>query len=195
MKLWTIVIPVKGTANAKSRLGGEHAPRLAVAQAMALDTVEAVLSAQLVGEVIVVTSAEGAGAFSSLGARVVIDTAGSLNGAIVEGLAESSAPNAVVLGDVPALTPADIDAALSLANGAELSFVPDRDGSGTVLIASRSGNHEPAFGAESARRHRAAGYVELAVDAASGLRNDVDTVEQLTALGDRVGPRTARVLG
>jgi 2-phospho-L-lactate guanylyltransferase (CobY/MobA/RfbA family) len=61
---WTVVIPVKGTASAKSRLGAS--PELALA--IALDTVAAVGP-----RVIVVTSPSIATNFEALGARIVID--------------------------------------------------------------------------------------------------------------------------
>lgn len=191
MSPWTLVIPVKGNSLSKSRLGGSAQWRASIAHAMALDSVEAALAAVLVVEVIVVTSGDRAIDFETLGARVIAQPGEGLDAAVSLGLSVASAPSAVLLGDVPALQPAELDAALTLAAGSELSVVTDSDGSGTVLLASRSGAHAPAFGEGSAARHRAAGYVELPVAAASGLRCDVDTVEQLRALGDRVGARTA----
>ena len=55
--------------------------------------------------------------------------------------------------------------------------------------------HVPAFGEGSAERHRAAGYVELALPAGSGLRRDVDMLEQLRATASlALGPRTRALL-
>ena len=64
----TVVIPVKASAESKSRFGpGDHAE---LAKAMALDTVEA---ARRVAPVVVVTNATYAAEFAALGATVVAD--------------------------------------------------------------------------------------------------------------------------
>jgi 2-phospho-L-lactate guanylyltransferase len=199
---WTVVVPVKGTVAAKSRLGASR--ELAIA--IALDTVAGAISAA--GNVIVVTSRAVASEFEALGARVVMDPGGGLGGAVAAGIAaaldsalDSAVPAAeavaiaVLLGDVPALQPRELRAALMAAESHPLSFVADADGTGTVLIAALDGRgHTPAFGPDSRARHVAAGYVELPVDAASGLRRDVDTPEQLDALAGRLGARTVAAL-
>jgi 2-phospho-L-lactate guanylyltransferase len=182
---WTVVIPVKGTVAAKSRLGAS--PELALA--IALDSVAEALVA---AKVIVVTSPSIAPQFEALGALVVIDASAGLNSAVAQGIAAAGdGPVAVLLGDVPALRSSELAAALELAEQHPLAFVPDADGEGTVLIAARaSADHRPAFGLHSRAAHSAAGYVELDIPADSGLRRDVDTPAQLAALGDRLGPRT-----
>lgn len=205
---WIVVIPVKGTESAKSRLGGEAVRRGEFALAIALDTVQAALATANVSAVIVVTSAGAAPAFRALGARVVREeTRTGLNAAIRTGLQEAlvlsapgggagSAGTAVLLGDVPALRPGELAAALAAAERHPLSMVADADAIGTVLITALPGrDHAVAFGGASRAAHLAAGYVELEVADESGLRRDVDTLEQLTALGvDRVGPRTAALI-
>ncbi|HEY2643432.1 MAG TPA: NTP transferase domain-containing protein [Galbitalea sp.] len=187
MRDWTIVIPVKGTALAKSRL--RAAPGLALA--IALDTVEVALS---VAPVIVVTSADVAPEFEALGARIVLDAGGGLNAAARQGLdAAGSGPVAVMLGDVPAVQPSELSLALGAAEQHPLAFVSDADGDGSVLIAALvTADHSPAFGANSRAAHRHAGYVELDVPATSGLRHDVDTTAHLVELATagRLGPRT-----
>jgi len=181
---WTIVVPFKGTASAKSRLGGSAELALAIA----LDTVAAALA---VAPVIVVTPV--AEPFEELGAAVVADPGSGLLGAISAGLAAAGDGAAgVLLGDVPAVQPAELADALAAAARHPLAFVADADGDGTVLItALQASDHAPAFGPGSRALHLAAGYVELDVPANSGLRRDVDTPEQLAALGTRLGPRTS----
>ena len=208
MSSWIVVVPVKGTPAAKSRFGGDAAHRAALAEAMALDTVEAVLATPSVSRVIVVTSTAAAPNFVALGARVVVDVGGGLNAAIGLGLAEAGelagagagagagiteSHTAVLLGDLPALLPAELETALDVALSHDRSIVADAAGSGTTLItALRGHSHAPAFGAGSAESHRAAGYTPLDIAADSGLRLDVDTSEELAALdAARLGPRTA----
>lgn len=182
---WTVVVPVKGTQSAKSRLAAS--PELALA--IALDSVAAALGTT---RVIVVTSSAMSESFEHLGAQVVIDAAAGLNAAVAQGIvAAGDGPVAVLLGDVPALRAAELTLALELAAGHPLSFVADADDDGTVLIAAlRSADHRPAFGRHSRAAHLAAGYVELEVPDESGLRRDVDTPAQLAALAARVGSRT-----
>lgn len=186
---WTIVVPVKGTVAAKSRLGAS--PELALA--IGLDSVEAALVG---AKVIVVTSRSIAPQFEAIGARVILDANAGLNSAIAQGIAAAGAgPVAVLLGDVPALRSSELAHALELAEQHPLAFVADAESDGTVLIAARySADHRPAFGLHSRAAHSAAGYVELDVPADSGLRRDVDTPVQLAALGDRLGPRTRAAL-
>jgi len=191
---WIVVIPVKGTAMAKSRLGGVAGPRAALALAMALDTVTAVLATEAVAEVIVVTSAAAGPTFTALGATVVADSGTSLRTAIIAGLATATAAApatdarniAIVLGDLPALQPQELDAALAEASRHPLSMVADSATTGTTLIAASFGNsHAPAFGTGSAVAHAARGYVALEIPISSGLRTDVDTGDDLAALASK----------
>jgi 2-phospho-L-lactate guanylyltransferase len=186
---WTVVVPVKGTASAKSRLGAS--PELALA--IALDTVAAAIEAAVV---IVVTSSAIRSDFEALGAQTVLDENAGLTAAIERGLAAAGdGPVAVLLGDVPALRTDELVVALDLAAQHPLTFVPDADNDGTVLItALRAADHRPAFGVHSRAAHLAAGYIELDVPLESGLRRDVDTAGQLATLAPRVGSRTRALL-
>jgi 2-phospho-L-lactate guanylyltransferase len=196
---WTVVIPVKGTASAKSRLGAS--PELALA--IALDTVAAAVDA---ARVLVVTSSALASSaiaprviatqFEALGALVIADNDAGLAAAIAQGVAQAGDDFvAVLLGDLPALRSSELRSALELAEQHPLAFVPDADNDGTVLIAAhRATDHRPAFGVHSRAGHLAAGYLELNIPLDSGLRRDVDTGSQLAALGPRVGARTRALL-
>jgi 2-phospho-L-lactate guanylyltransferase len=186
---FTVVVPVKGTPDAKSRLGGELQAELA--EALALDTVSAALAA---APVLVVTSRHAAAGFERLGARVVLDPGGGLQAAITAGLSAVQGAVGVLLGDLPSLAPEELIAALEAAGRHPLAFVPDAEGTGTAMV-TMLGRAETAFGSGSRAAHAALGYVELELPLSSGLRRDVDTVEQLLALPvERLGPRTARLV-
>ncbi|WP_173921600.1 2-phospho-L-lactate guanylyltransferase [Agromyces sp. Marseille-P2726] len=103
---------------------------------------------------------------------------------------------AVLLGDLPALRPEDLDAALRAASRHPLAFVRDADGTGTTLATARGGEpFEPRFGPDSAAQHAAAGFVELEASATPGLTRDVDTVDALEAvLHHGVGDHTAEAI-
>ena len=202
---WTVVIPVKGAPGAKSRLSpavGDDA-RAVLARAFALDTIAAALGARSVGRVLVVgddASLAGAAEFVPEPAPGVGAAPRGLTAAIRHGIAQARAEApvavAVLLGDLPALRPEELDAALGAAARHPLAFVRDADGTGTTLATAAAGvAFEPRFGAGSAARHRAAGFAELAASDLPGLTRDVDTVDGLeTVLHHGVGDHTAEVV-
>lgn len=198
---WTIVVPVKPAALGKTRLVAVTADREALARAIALDTIAAVAATARVARVLVVTDdVEVRTQVAQWPAVDVVsegDTRG-LDAAIALGTATAGTgvPRGALLGDLPALRPADLNSALELAASVERGLVPDAEGTGSTLITARAGAvWVSAFGTDSAARHRLLGCTDLAVERFSTLRRDVDTAAQLAdavALG--VGPRTAAVL-
>lgn len=197
---WTIVVPVKPAATGKSRLAGAGADREALARAIALDTIAAAAAATRVAEVVVVTDDPGvaAGVAAMDGVRVVAeaDHAG-LDAAVAIGVRSAGqGPRAALLGDLPALRPEDLDAALIAADDLERAVVTDAEGTGSTLVTARAGAvWLSAFGEDSAARHGLLGCAVLDLPADSTLRRDVDTVDQLAdAIALGVGPRTSAVL-
>lgn len=200
MANWTAVIPVKRLGAAKSRLrGAVPADRHQdLALAMLRDTAAAVLACAAVSELLVVTDDPAAAAAAAeMGARSVPDSPDAgLNDAIRHG-ADSVAGlrrnRAVLAGDLPALTPDDLGAALRGAG--TRSFVADAAGTGTTLLAAPRGVPlDPHFGVDSAAAHVRSGATELA-GAWPGLRQDVDTAADLrTVLGLGPGPHTCALL-
>lgn len=207
MLTWTVVLPVKVLAHAKSRLAVlAGSRRVDLALALASDTVSAVVACQEVAHVVVVTSDAKAGSrLAALGATVVPDEPdGGLNAALRHGAAVASGrwPGsgvAAVAADLPALRPDELGRALHAASATAggAAFVPDAAGIGTTMYAVGPGAvFLPMFGGASRARHVAAGAVELSLDGVPGLRRDVDTPEDLraaVALG--TGFRTAAVAG
>lgn len=188
---WTVIIPVKPAATGKSRLG--LGPQLA--RAIALDTVAAAIACTVVERVLVVTSDPN---FRSPDVEVVAEDApAGIDAAVRSGAAlASGSARAALLGDLPALRPEDLAAALDAAAFSSRAFVPDHEGTGTTLVTAVSGVELlTAFGVDSAARHRALGLVELRLAADSTATMDVDTREQLEiARGFGVGPATRAVL-
>lgn len=186
---WTVVIPVRAPGKTRLGRGAEFA------RAIALDTIEAAIAGG--PEVVVVTAdAALATAAASLGARVALEAAPTgLADAIALGLPGDGA-RAVLLGDLPALLPADLAGALAVAQTHERAFVPDADGTGSTLVTARAGApFVHAFGPGSAHAHRDLGLVELALPAGSSLRRDVDLDEHLQLVREQLGPRTRIALG
>ncbi|MBZ6083794.1 2-phospho-L-lactate guanylyltransferase [Streptomyces olivaceus] len=201
---WTLVVPVKPLARAKSRLSdtADDGVRPGLALAFAQDTVAAALACPAVGDVAVVTDDARAGReLRELGAAVVADEpGGGLNAALAHGAAAVRAarpesPVAALNADLPALRPAELARALSAAAEFPRAFLPDAAGIGTTLLTALPGRElAPAFGPDSRARHRASGAAELRLGAVDSVRQDVDTGSDLrTALVLGVGPRTAAV--
>lgn len=198
---WAAVVPVKGGPLAKSRLGLPRAVRSALADAFARDTVEALLGGRPGMPVLVVTSsAEVAAWAASAGCRVVADPGQGLDAAVASGVRAAgdlgAAGVAVVLGDHPALRPAEVATALDAVADLPRTVVPDAEGSGTAMLTLPPGAPvRTAFGPGSARAHEALGHV-LRTPHAPGLRLDVDDAPSLAgALRLGVGRHTADVLG
>ncbi len=110
---WSVLMPVKVLAQAKSRLAGLAGPRRAeLALALACDTVTAVLGCEAAARVIVITDDQvAAAALAALGALVVPDEPrDGLNAALRHGAAYAAARwpgdgTAALSADLPALRP------------------------------------------------------------------------------------------
>ena len=197
---WTVVVPVKGTADGKSRMSPaiDEAGRRLLVEAFARDALAAVAASPYVERMIVVTDAAApvASLLRSLGAEIVADPGGGLNAAIAAGVDRVRTPVAVLLGDLPTLTTADLDDALALAAEHPLAFVTDADRTGTTLLTARDpADLVPRFGTGSAGRHQAAGHTLLGIGALSSLRHDVDTEADLIEATQRgLGPHTAEAV-
>lgn len=199
---WSVIVPVKGRPGAKSRLG-EQPDREELAEAFALDTVAALVAASAVAHVYVVTP-DRAARFEAIGAEVVHEdraAADPLNAAIARGLdvarrADPRTNLAVSTGDLPALTPADVDEALRLASGYERSMIADEEGIGTTALLALAGVAlTPRFGPASRAAHEADGHVPLPIPATARIRRDVDTPGNLAeALRLGTGPHTRAVI-
>lgn len=197
---WSLVVPVKLLAQAKSRLTGLADDRRSkFALAMAADTISAAIEADTVGAVIVVTDDPEVGDIAAeVGAIVIADTPrAGLNEALAHGAGYSERRwpdrgRAGLAGDLPALKPRELTAALAAAARVRAAFVPDAEGTGTTLYAAAPGApFSPRFGPASRDRHLAGGAVELGTGELIGLRRDVDTVEDLRAAARiGLGPRT-----
>jgi 2-phospho-L-lactate/phosphoenolpyruvate guanylyltransferase len=203
-----LVVPVKPLSAAKSRLRGaadrgigEAGAHARLALALAHDTIAAARAARLVRGIVVVSSdAVVAAELAAIGVEVVADgPEPGLNAAYTHGAAllrgrDPGCAVGALQADLPALRPAELDAALAAFRGAR-AFCADADGTGTTFLLAAPGVAlDPRFGPGSAARHRESGAAELG-GAWPGLRRDVDTTADLdaaAALG--LGEHTRAVL-
>jgi 2-phospho-L-lactate guanylyltransferase len=216
-----LVVPVKELRLAKSRLvaavaglpgsdADRHRAHRDLALALARDTLRAATAAG-VRRVVVVTAEPGGllgvvpdpDPDARTSVEIVDDPGGGLNAAVRHGAAHlrrtargRAGLVAALQADLPALRPAELDAALTcaaaaIATGAGAAFVADHTGAGTTLLVGAPGRVlRPRFGVGSAAAHAASGAVALE-GAWPGLRADVDTPDDLArvrALG--TGPAT-----
>ena len=199
---WTLLIPVKQTTIAKSRLTGfDAATRRRFAVAFAQDTVAAAVACPQVRRVVVVTDDPVANVLRELGADVIPDAPNAgLNAALRYAAdhvrhSDDGAPIAAVSSDLPAVRPADLTRALT-GTTARRWFVPDAEGVGTTMLAAaRDEEWSPHFGPRSRAAHRALGMVELEGPGLDRLRRDIDTAADLSDAYRRgVGAWTTEVL-
>jgi 2-phospho-L-lactate guanylyltransferase len=206
------VIAVKSLDRAKSRLADRLPPRerARLVLAMFTDTVRAASAVPQIASVTVVTPDPAvADAALRLGATVhpePIPAPGEpgdpdgLNAALRAAADElrhrhGSADVLALQADLPALRPDELADMLATAPADARSVVVDHAGSGTAALLARASAHalDPRFGPDSARRHIAAGAVDLDGDW-PGLRLDVDTAADLDcaiALGAGAATRAA----
>ncbi|WP_019549097.1 2-phospho-L-lactate guanylyltransferase [Streptomyces sulphureus] len=198
---WSLVVPLKPLARAKTRLTpaarGGRMPALVLA--FAKDTVSAALRCRLVASVVVVTDDAYASAeLAALGARPVPDApAAGLNAALAYGAAAAraaapAAPVAALNADLPALRTAELARALTAAGQFPRAFLADAEKKGTTLLSALPGMElAPAFGVESRTAHGASGAVELTLGGVESVRRDVDTAADLEAAAELgLGPWT-----
>ena len=197
MQSWSVVVPAKRLALAKTRLrpvtDAAEAVHDDLVLALLADTVAAALACTAVAEVVVVTDDPAARqVVESLGARTVPDEPDrGLNPALEHGARNTRFPSVAALSsDLPALRPEELAAALRAAGEVPNAFVADAHGTGTTLLTATGAALRPRFGPGSAQAHAADGAVPLS-GSWPGLVRDVDTAADLqAALALGVGPRT-----
>jgi 2-phospho-L-lactate guanylyltransferase len=194
---WAVLVPLKALPAAKSRLahGLGAQVHVDVVRALRIDTLDAVRRTGNVAATVVVSDRPLTEADQVQADRFVLQRSRGLNGAL-RNAAEAAAAEwphlgtAALVGDLPALTPDQLETALDRAGTHERAFVPDAAGAGTTLLTAAPGVAlRPAFGASSATRHA---RLAVPVAAPAELRCDVDTLaDLLTAAALGLGPATS----
>ena len=200
------VVPVKALAASKSRLFPEleRAAIERLSLAMMGDVVEALSRVRGIAQVVVVTpDVAVARAAEAVGATALLRPDPGLNEAI-EAAAEEVVATAgdgvlVVLGDVPAIVPSEVEALLAALDGPGVALAPASDGGTSALLRVPRDAIPARFGPDSAKLHREAAettgvtYRELPLPS---LAIDVDVNEDVDALlaSATVGTRTRDAL-
>ncbi len=202
---WTVVLPVKSLDLAKTRLDPEGR-RGALALAFFRDCLAAVVASPRVGAVIVVTSDQVISTIAADSGCTVVDDGGhpGINAAAAWAAASTGAkaPVAVMVSDLPCLTPDAMTALLDVAlrEAHPTAFLADADGTGTTMwLRSTGSGIDSQFGPDSAAAHRRSGAADLAATTLGSViapaRRDVDTDDDLArAVGLGVGAHTLAAL-
>jgi 2-phospho-L-lactate guanylyltransferase len=200
------LVPVKALAASKSRLFPDL-ERAAVARlsvAMMTDVVAALQRVPRLARVAVVTpDTEVARAAAAAGAEALLRPDPGLNAA-VENAGAELAPAAgdgllVVLGDVAALTPGDLETLLEAVEAPGAALAPSSDGGTSALLRVPRDVIPARFGPDSAKRHReeaeraGVAYRRMALPS---LAIDVDSARDLEEIlhSGTLGARTRAVL-
>jgi 2-phospho-L-lactate guanylyltransferase len=186
----TVVIPFAGPGG-KTRLHASARIRGALAHAMFADVLAACV---VVGSVRVVTpDEEAADAAREAGAEIVADP-GTGQGAAVQAALADAGPGTVLVvnADVPCVVPRDLRSLLAAAAAGCFALVEASDGTTNALGLPAADAFAPLYGTGSADRFRTHG-ASLGLDVVSvalpNVADDVDTMEDLTRLQLRAGPR------
>ncbi|PZR63870.1 MAG: 2-phospho-L-lactate guanylyltransferase [Chloroflexi bacterium] len=184
-----IIIPHRGLGIAKTRLASVLSPdeRLALARRLLLHVLEAAAASG--AEVCVISPDPALGELvEPAGARMVVQRGMGLNAGLEQArsaaLAEGIPCLAVLHGDLPNITPADVRALLEAVDGGRaVAIAPDRAGTGTNGLALRPADVIGfAFGPESFAAHRTAASAAgatVSVVERPGLAFDLDTPADL----------------
>jgi 2-phospho-L-lactate/phosphoenolpyruvate guanylyltransferase len=186
----TVVVPFRGT-DPKQRLALGDAARHRLAGAMLGDVLAAALP---VGEVLLVAPSVTP---PPDGVTLVPDPHRGQGAAVAAGLAAAvaagrPAPYLVVNADLPCATTRDLLALAGAVPNGGLALVAAADGTTNALALADAGVFQPVYGPGSARR-----FAALAPSTLLDLPNlidDVDTLDGLVRLGDRLGERTREAL-
>lgn len=191
----TIVVPFAGRGG-KTRLQAPPRLRGELSLAMLGDVLAAALA---MGDVRVVTpDADGASLADGLGAAVVDDPGGGQGAAVEAALAGIEGGVALVVNaDVPCVVPDDLRTLLAATPTGGIALAEAGDGTTNALALPAPEAFAPLYGPGSAARFRAHA-ARLGLPCASvalpGLADDVDTVEDLQRLDERLGPRSRAAL-
>jgi 2-phospho-L-lactate guanylyltransferase len=191
-----IVVPFRGLSG-KRRLDVPDGLRSELALAMLGDVLGACV---VVGRTLVVTGDDAARSLArDLGVEIVDDPGGGQGAAVAAALHEARDLRVLVVNaDLPCVVPHDIRALAGIAELGALGLVEAGDGTTNALALPRPSLFAPLYGAGSAQRFRAHAEASGVMAAAAVIPNlveDVDTLEDLTRIGYRAGPRTQAALG
>jgi 2-phospho-L-lactate guanylyltransferase len=191
----TVVIPFAG-AEGKTRLHDSSRIRRTLAHAMFCDVLAACIA---VGRTRVVTPDDAAAAAArDAGAEAVADPGGGQGAAVEAGLEGAALGGMLVVNaDLPCVVPHDLRSLLAATPAGGIALVEALDGTTNALSVPSAETFAPLYGPSSSdrfRAHAASLGLEAVSVALPNLADDVDTMDDLTRIQLRAGPRTQACL-
>jgi 2-phospho-L-lactate/phosphoenolpyruvate guanylyltransferase len=198
---FAVVVAVQDAGRAKSRLGPDLDPgtRRTLVIAMLDDLLTAIREVWQGRVVVVSTDSVYDAVAQEHRAEVLRDDGSGYNEAVHLGLAHVADADAVLImpGDLPHATASDVATLLSRLELPGVIIVPARDGGTLALGLHPPSAIAPAFGPDSARVHQeaaTAARVPWQFTSPGRLDTDVDTLDDLVEVWDRVGEATTALL-
>jgi len=200
------VVPVKTLAASKTRLFPdlEHAAVERLTLAMMTDVVAALQRVRALTRIAVVTPDTAvARAAEAAGVEALLRPDPGLNAAVEHAAAEVCGAHGdgllVVLGDVAAVAPADLETLIGAAGTPGVALAPSRDGGTSALLRTPRDVIPARFGPDSAKRHReeaARAGVPCRQIALPSLAIDVDVADDAAEIlrSATLGPHTREAL-
>ncbi len=174
-----IAIPLKAFTAAKGRLAAllERDARTDLARATAAHVVG--VGSSIGVDVAVVTDDDDVSAWADgLGVPVIADPGTGLDDAAKAAMGHADGSWCILHGDLPLLTPSELESALSNVGPGNAVLGPSRDGGTNVLAASEP--IEPAYGRSSFTRHlRATAHLRRHIVVTPGTVVDIDGPDDL----------------
>ena len=189
----TIVVPYRGHGGKRRLAPLDDDAREVVAAAMLSDVVTA---ATALGRTLVVADALPP-ALADAPVELVADPGRGQGAAVAAALDHvAGGPALVVNADLPCATPRDLLALLGELPEGGLAVAAAADGTTNALVLASPSLFEPVYGPGSARRFLALAPAPGLARSASvpALADDVDTLDDLLRLAQRLGPATALAL-
>ena len=179
MSGWTAILPLKLSADRKSRLApvlsGEERQRLG--DHMARHVISQLRAVAAVADIIMLSPRS----IPDWPIRHVLDHGRGLNAELY--VVAATVPNKILIihGDLPLVTAQDITALVDAAEAKGCAIAPDRHGQGTNALAlcTRREGFSFAFGVDSFARHQNSLGDALATVQRTGLSCDIDTPDDL----------------
>lgn len=128
---------------------------------------------------------------------IVADAEGGQGEAVQQALEPLEGVVAIVNADLPCLTAEDVHALLDALPDEGMAIAPANDGTTNAMALAGPGLFAPLYGpgsAEEFRAHASQLGVASVIVSRSNLADDVDVLDDLARLGDRVGPHTKAAL-
>jgi 2-phospho-L-lactate guanylyltransferase len=187
----TVLLPVKEFANAKQRLAPvlDEPARAGLARAMLTDVLSALRRARAPERIVVFTAADEVLAMAEpMGFQTVVEKSVDGHSAainyLIDEFSTTSSKILAIAGDLPRLSPSEIDYALNVASE-PVTLIPSRDWTGTNgVVFIPPARIAMEYGEGSFRRHlskvSAAGLQSDVIDL-PGIAFDIDTPHDLQA--------------